>query len=109
MYNYPSRKERRQEILFDLASRGQFETELILYPSEINNLKKAGFKITVVSETNHKRNLFKVIVSWSNPFGNSIPHLVYAYTNHIIETFPIEHAESFAKELYIIAKRKINK
>ena len=106
MYNFPSRQERRLTKLYQLAEYGEFRLEgVILYKSEIKNLRNKGFEVFDIKEFPSGKNLYSCIISWEKPYGDSIPHIVYSYIHHIIETFPKEFADSFAKELYIIARR----
>lgn len=107
MYNYPSRAEKRQSKLYQTAEKGLFELEgLILYKSEIKSLKIKGFEILNIKEYPSKKSLYTVTISWEHAFGNAIPYLVYSYTNRVIETFPYYYTkDSFAKELFVIAKR----
>lgn len=107
MYNYPSRAEVRQTKLYQLAEKGLFKFEkAVLYKSEIKSLKNKGFEIFDVIDYPYGRNLFYATISWEHAFGNSIPYLVYSYTHRVIETFPTNCThDSFAKELFVIAKR----
>lgn len=107
MYNYPSRSEKRQAKFYQLAEQGIFKQDgLILYKSEIKSLKNKGFEIFDIEDIPLSKGLCKVTVSWEHPFGEAIPHLVYSYTHRVIETFPYHCTnDSFAKELFVIAKR----
>ena len=72
----------------------------------IKRQKNKGFEIFDIKEFSYGKNLFSATVSWENAFGDAIPHLVYSYIHRVIETFPISCTnESFAKELFVIAKR----
>lgn len=107
MYNYPSRAEKRQSKLYQLAEQGIFKFDgMIVYKSEIKSLKNKGFEILNTKEYPSKKSLYTVTISWEHAFGNAIPYLVYSYTNRVIETFPYYYTkDSFAKELFVIAKR----
>lgn len=107
MYNYPSRSEKRCTKLYQVAEKACFKVEgMLLYKSEIKNLRKKGFEISNIKEFYAGKNLFSATVSWEHAFGESIPHLVYSYTHRVIETFPTAYTkDSFAKELFVIAKR----
>lgn len=107
MFNYPSRSERRQSKLYQVAEQGLFKLEdMILYKSEIKSLEKKGFKVFNVKNCPFNKNLYFCTASWEHAFGDSIPHLVYSYTHRVIETFPTAYTkDSFAKELFVIAKR----
>lgn len=104
--NYPSRQERRQAKLYQVAEKGLFELEgIVLYKSEIKALKNKGFEILDIKEYPSNKNLYTATISWEHAFGNCIPHLVYSYVHKLIETFPKAVTDSFAKELYVIARR----
>lgn len=107
MYNYPSRSEKRCTKLYQAAENACFRIEgMLLYKSEIRSLRNKGFEVLDIKEFSTEKNLFSATVSWENAFGDSIPHLVYSYIHRVIETFPKSYTnESFAKELFVIAKR----
>lgn len=106
MYNFPSRQERRLTKLYQVAEHGEFNLEgVILYKSEIKNLRNKGFEILNIKDYPSGKNLYSCTISWEHAFGDSIPHMVYSYIHQIIETFPKALADSFAKELYIIARK----
>lgn len=108
MYNFPIRQEKRLTKLYQLAEHGEFRLEgVILYEPEIKNLRNKGFEVFGIKEFPSGKNLYSYscTVSWEKAYGDSIPHIVYSYIHHIIETFPKGFADSFAKELYIIARR----
>lgn len=119
MYNYTSsveklkfeeeksRAKKRQLKLYKLAERGVLKFEgMIVYKSEIKSLKNKGFEVLNIEEFPSKKSIYKVTISWEHAFGNAIPYLVYSYINRMIETFPYYYTkDSFAKELFVIAKR----
>lgn len=107
MYTYPSRAEKRQSKLYLTAEKGLFKLEgVVLYKSEIKSLRKKGFEVLDIEEYPSQKSLYTVTLSWEHAFGNAIPHLVYSYTHRVIETFPTSCTkDSFAKELFVIAKR----
>lgn len=107
LYNYPSRSEKRCAKLYQAAENASYKIEeMLLYKSEIRNLRNKGFEIFDIKEFPTGESLFSATVSWENAFGSAIPHLVYSYTHRVIETFPTAYTkESFAKELFVIAKR----
>ena len=73
---------------------------------KLSYLINKGFEIFDIKEFPTGESLFSATVSWENAFGSAIPHLVYSYTHRVIETFPTAYTkESFAKELFVIAKR----
>lgn len=107
LYNYPSRSEKRLSKFYQAAENACFKIDgMLLYKSEIKSLKNKGFEIFDIKEFSYGKNLFSATVSWENAFGDAIPHLVYSYIHRVIETFPTSCTnESFAKELFVIAKR----
>ena len=107
MYNYPSRSERRYTKFYQAAENVCFKNEgMVLYKSEIKSLEKKGFKVSDIKDYPFNKNLYSCTISWEHAFGDSIPHLVYSYTHRVIETFPTAYTKnSFAKELFVIAKR----
>ena len=107
MYNYPSRSEKRCSKLYQVAENASYKIAgMLLYKSEIKSLRNKGFEVFDIKDFDTGKNLFSATVSWENAFGSAIPHLVYSYTHRVIETFPTAYTkESFAKELFVIAKR----
>lgn len=103
MHSYPSRNEIRETKLYMVAERGEFSLDYILYSSEMKRLEKEGFRISNVKP--FKDNLYSVTIDWYRAFGNAIPHIVFAYTHGIVETFPNNSVKNFAQELYIIAQK----
>ena len=106
--DFPSRSDKRDALLYSQAENGSFFYVDRLYLSEIKKLRNLGFFVSVKSIFDDSRKLYTATISWENAYNNSIPHLVYAYTTKIIDTFPRSQVSSFAQELYVFAKRASN-
>ena len=102
-----SRSERRQAILYTVAERGELSArKMLLYLSEIQKLLKEGFCILDMEPSRVSYGLFSVTIDWSHAFDEEgMPHMVYNYIHHTIETFPKNFITNFAQELYVIARR----
>lgn len=110
MRSYPSRDERRQENFYKLAEQGLLSMEnAILYPSEIKKLEeKYGMKVKKVKDFKPDMHLVVADISWKNAYGYAIPHIVISYVTGQIETFPRASIQTFAQELWVIARRTAN-
>lgn len=105
MYEYSSRSEERQEKFYLNAQKKEFDTEEILYPSEVTRLQKNGFTVEKIRDFNTSKSLGVYTVSWANPFPNGIPHIVYSYCTGILNIYPKNKISNFAQELYVIAHK----
>lgn len=107
MNRYPSRSERRQDIFYAIAERGDFSAKkMLLYLSEIQKLLKEGFCILDMKPSRGSYGLYSVTIDWSHAYDEEgMPHMVYNYIHHTIETFPMNFVGNFAQELYVIAHR----
>lgn len=103
MLHYPTRSEERQERFYFRAEHGLFSSEEILYPREVKDLIRKGFKVTKVNDFDTNRNLATYKVSWELAYGYSIPHIVHSYIAGVIKTFPHAQVTNFPQELYIIS------
>lgn len=108
MHCYPSRNEVRETKLYIAAEKGKFSLDYVLYSSEMKKLEKDGFHISNVKPFSNE-GLYSVTIDWYRAFEDNvpyaIPHIVFAYTHGIVETFPKASVKNFAQELYVIAKR----
>ena len=105
MNDFSSRSESRQERFYRRAENALFSSEEILYPSEVRKLKKEGFK--VVYSRGFQGSLAVYDVIWNAPYENGIPHIVFSYTSGMIESFPHKFVNTFAEELYVIARKAL--
>ena len=100
-----NRSESRNSHLYKKASKGFLNTRIMVYPSEMTNLEKEGFRIYDVKPSKKKAGLYHVTVDWSLAFGLAIPHIIHSYIIGIVEACPQKHINNFAQELYVIAKK----
>ena len=49
--------------------------------------------------------LFRVTIDWSHAYDEGMPHMVYNYIHHTINSYPKNFVSNMAQELYIIARR----
>ena len=102
---HQSRADERQERLYLLAEKHELVSEEILYPSEANRLLRDGFTVEKLKDFDTKRNLGVYNVSWSNPYPDGIPHIVFSYCKGLLNVFPKSKVTNFAQELYVIAHK----
>ena len=106
MSGFPSRSEAREVKLYAAAENGLYCLERqVLYSREIQHLRSCGFKVTVEGNFDVFKKLYYATIDWSRPYSDGIPHIVWSYIHHIIETYPKKAIHNFAQELFVIAQR----
>ena len=100
-----SRSDERQERFYLKAEKKELASEEILYPSEAKRLERDGFQIEKLKDVDSSRSLAVYNVSWSNPYPDGIPHIVFSYCKGLLNVFPKNKVTNFAQELYVIASK----
>lgn len=84
------------------ARRGFFDTETTVFRSYLGILKKEGFKVTILNQSEKQKGLVKVNVSWKDAWKIVGSSTFKHYINDEIDIMP-----NLAFELCVLAYRML--
>lgn len=98
-----SRRERREQKLFNAAENGNFKIKVTLFKGEATKLTEDGFCVT--RHGDDKKRAVPSTVSFKNAFDSDseIPSDAKDYISGKTETFP--DLSNWAQDLYVVAAR----
>lgn len=101
--DHSSHQDRLEQLLNYSAADGKFSINATVFKRMIKKLKKQGFDVQVVKESDPS--MCVINVDWHNAFGGKVPQHVQDYIDRLPGAFYPEERLNHAQQLYIDAAR----